>query len=476
MRYIAFLYAFVAACGKGALANNIPDDAIVDRTLQDTVQDDEDTRVYLCENSDELFSDKVQVVKVGSNNVSIFGLIIDRFNGSFDNGSRIGRWMNGFFNLFRPFQTETPKFTISTEFLIPALSKYSVKAKSLATLLRNESATYATASGTPDVVAALFDLSAENMESMASAIDPIVDEMSQSDTMDLSTFTCLIRQLLTHLQDDALPNIVSMAEFIYTKSGNEDMESRFDDYVATRLDPSDFAKKVSRLDIDPNQCPDQGISNSLSKSTVISPTSIQTRLGGLEQSFVLRQAPPAQTVGLLVLFPISILVSILSLVIYLFIIIFTDIFESPNIPEDDDSDCYFDDPVVGCNGSGYGGVLILDPEGLLLGLIILPLLILASLFPGIEQFVSVVLSPLFERVDRPTVSLPNINPIFSRNGATDDVMQRVSGFLESIVEDTIDSLKFFGRRDETENTDTSMDEAIQTLYCQNDAIMTALPF
>lgn len=161
-------------------------------------------------------------------NVSFFGRIINRLNGSFDSGSRFGRLMNGLFSVFQR-QSTKPRCEITTDFLISTLSKYSVNAMSLAALIRSDSESYAAESDTPHVVATIFALPADKMESVASVINPTVDNMRLYKTMDLATVSCSIGQLLNHLHDETFSNVVSIAEFIYTKSGNDDMEKMYAD-------------------------------------------------------------------------------------------------------------------------------------------------------------------------------------------------------------------------------------------------------
>ena len=76
----------------------------------------------------------------------------------------------------------------------------------------------------------MFEWSAENMESVVTVIDPIVEKLRQSETIDLPTVSCSIGGLLTHLRDETLTHVVSIAEFIYTKSGNSDMEEMYGNY------------------------------------------------------------------------------------------------------------------------------------------------------------------------------------------------------------------------------------------------------
>ena len=108
----------------------------------------------------------------------------------FDGESKFGRLMSRLFNLFRFCRSNMPICEIYTNLFFPALSNYSRKAKSLAALMHSESETYAATSNAPDVITIIFKLSVEIMESVASILDPIVETMRQSETIDLATVSC----------------------------------------------------------------------------------------------------------------------------------------------------------------------------------------------------------------------------------------------------------------------------------------------
>ena len=127
----------------------------------------------------------------------------------FDGESKFGRLMSRLFNLFRFCRSNMPICEIYTNLFFPALSNYSRKAKSLAALMRSESETYAATSNAPDVITIIFELSVESMESVASILDPIVDTMRQSETIDLATVSCSIGQILTHICAEIVPSLVS---------------------------------------------------------------------------------------------------------------------------------------------------------------------------------------------------------------------------------------------------------------------------
>lgn len=53
--------------------------------------------------------------------------------------------------------------------------------------------------------------------------------------MDLATVSCSVGQLMKHIRDETFTNIVSIAEFVHAKSGNEIMEEMYDKYMTARL-------------------------------------------------------------------------------------------------------------------------------------------------------------------------------------------------------------------------------------------------
>jgi hypothetical protein len=474
MRYSLFPLVIAAVCAQRSLASEL---LPVGRTLQGTPQDGDLNCANVCDDTDELFSDQVQVTEVEAENKGFFGLIINRFDGAFDSGSRFGRLMNGFFNLFQQRQRNKPKYEISTDLLLSSLSNFSVKAKSLAALIRSESLTYAAESDTPDVITSLFDLSAENMESVASVIDPIVDDMRQYETMDLATVSCSIGQLLTHLRDDTLPNIISISEFIYTKSGNEDMQQMYDNYIATRTAPSDSLTDASSLDSASNQCPNQVNGSALSDASIMkSQALVQARVGGTGDNLVAFQDALTTIVALIILFPISFIVSIATLIFVVYWFILSKIWRIPFIPEYDDDGC------SECLVSKQG-IVILIVLALIASPILIPILIIITVIglfwellnpfvPSDQPTRAPVASPVLAPIPAPFPSAQNRTDF---NAYTGNVMHYLSKVLESPMTSMVDTLKGSYISNEAEATEVELDCDAKTIICQNNALMTALP-
>ena len=92
--------------------------------------------------------------------------VLDRITGFFsDNSSIFGRLINGIFRLFNRRQEDDPKYPVPTATIVPLLSNYSTKFKSLAALIRKESVNDAALSKTPDAIRMMYNISATNMES-----------------------------------------------------------------------------------------------------------------------------------------------------------------------------------------------------------------------------------------------------------------------------------------------------------------------
>jgi hypothetical protein len=69
------------------------------------------------------------------------------------------------------------------------------------------------------------------MEAVATVLDPILENMRQQPTMDVRTVSCNMMQILTLIRDTTVPNIEMMAKLIYTKSNSAEMKDRFSDYT-----------------------------------------------------------------------------------------------------------------------------------------------------------------------------------------------------------------------------------------------------
>ena len=447
--------------GGWSLASDIPDHGIQEqqldhRTLIDTSSNANDTCSKICDSSDEPFSAQVQVTEEDVDNVSFFGRLINRLNGSFDNGSRFGRFMNGLFNFFHR-QSSKPRYEISTDLLMSTLSNYSVKAKSLAALIRRDSESYAAESDTPEIVTTIFTLSADNMESVASVIDPIVDDMRQYKTMDLATVSCSIGQLLKHLCDETFPNFVSIAEFVYTKSDNDDMEKMYDNYVTSKTTTPFHV-------VEESQCV------ALDRSGSSAPTAVQkanttiqaqitengSYLGMLGQTLL-------PIVGLIIIFPLAIIVSIATFVFAIFTLTFSLIFKRPLFPEADISSDQNGDPHDDCSN------ILCAPEfqvflaiSLVIVLILLPILVPIGIVFLIIQFVLELLSPILS--------------LTKASKETNDVMDHVMLLLESPMDIVVHSLTLIYYSDAPDEAEWELDCDLKTMLCQHDALMASKPF
>jgi hypothetical protein len=355
--------------------------------------------------------------------------------------------MNGLLNFFRPLrQQNKPKYNISTDLLVSTLSKFSIKAKALAAWIRSDSASYAVESATPNVVTTLLEWSAENMESVALVIDPIVDDMSQHETMDLTTVSCGMGQLLTHIGNATIPNIVSIAEIVYTKSGNATMERLYKNYMAEKKTNPLVDAGAANVDAT-NQC-----GTSTEKTT--SSTSIQAQnVDSIVTYFGMLGLSLLGIVGLILFFPLSFIVSIVTFIFAIFALIFSLIFKGFNDTPSNDDEC---GPGFNCD---LEGAIIL---AVALILIASPILVPIGIVLLIAQFFLQLFSPIFQS-DQASETI-------------NEVMQHVTMLLKSPMANMVDTLKRISKSDEATEAREELDCAIQTMLCQNDALMASLPF
>lgn len=195
---------------------------------------------------------------------------------------------------------------IYTDLFLPALSNYSRKAKSLAALMRSESETYAATSNAPDVITIIFELSVENMESVASILDPIVETMRQSETIDLAIVSCSIGQILTHICAEIVPSLVS----IITNPVIPNVEEMYDNFIAT----TPLLETITPL-VNANQCSELNDSGTSAKTEILANASILANtkangsyLGMVGGSFLVVS-------GIILFFPLSVIVSSTTLIL-----------------------------------------------------------------------------------------------------------------------------------------------------------------
>ena len=213
------------------------------------LEEDDNTCVNVC-NDDTLSTlQAINVEEMELKDNSFFGRITYFFD---QNKNMFGNWMNGFLKLLNGRNgddNDDPKYSIPTDQILPLLSNYSIKFKSLATMIRKERGDDAALSTTPDAIRMLYNISAANMESIASVLDPILEEFRQEDMMDVRAVSCHMMSLLTLLRDTTVPNIERMTQLIYTKSNRDALKDRFTDYtISTENQNAAFAVVASNDD------------------------------------------------------------------------------------------------------------------------------------------------------------------------------------------------------------------------------------
>jgi hypothetical protein len=413
------------------------------------------------------------------------------------------------FNLFRPLQRRNkPKYQISTDLLLPSFVKFSQKAKSLAALIRKELDAYTAVSNTPNIMTTILELSAENMESVALMIDPIVEDMNKNETIDLATVSCSIGQLLTHINRETFPNIVTISEFIYTNSGDDGMVQMYDDYktMTTKTTPSDSLIQAISRDVASSQCLQLDINgNPWSETTTMKMESVSANSQARSDDIVVYLSTVGKTllfiVVLIVFYPISFIVSIVTIVFTIFFSIILIIFE-----------------IYDC-----GKLCDLDSFILVLGTIALPVTIPFLLVVSIIALFVALLSPILPSPveppptfapGRPPFTLPPIykrppmytpSPVFvtteptpvtppffvpvspppvntaqqnNFNKRTGDLIYALSIILKSPMERMVHTMNgsTYTNKETTKDAELQIDCELESMMCQSNALMDALPF
>jgi hypothetical protein len=438
------------------------DHVLLDRRLQDTIeQDGDDTCLYVCEDNDEPPSIPVQVTIAEAKNQGFFGKIMNRLNGTFHSGSRFGRFMNGLFNFVRPLQQQNkPKYKISTDLLVSTLSRASVKAKALAAMIRSDSESFAAESAAPNVVTTLLEWSAENMGSMALVIDPIVYEMSQYETMDLATVSCAMGHLLTHIGNTTIPNIVSIAEIVYTKSGNATMERFYKNYMAVKKTTPLVDAGAAVVDAT-NQCVDDSDSAVPNDQDSIPTQMVIAAVSNLGISRPLQLRMLEQTI----IFPLSLLSSMTTVIFAIFMNVSSVIVKNFIISQQGPTSTrQFDDDCTGyACGSDLIKVLIISIlTWLIVAPILIPILLPFAIVQFIFRLIQMLLSPILSSGDT--------------SKSISDVLHYVTLTVESPMENMLVSLKHIYNNDGQDEAVLELDCDVQTILCQNDVLMASLPF
>ena len=166
--------------------------------------------------------------------------------------------------------------------------------------------------------------------------------------------------------------------------------------------------------------------------------------------------PLLEIVGLIILFPLSFIVSIASIIFGPFVIVILVIIEGLTVPADPPSN---DD----CSENSVCGIYDDFPWQLfiLLLLVASPILIPIGIVASSIEFLQMLSGPI-QSSDQVSEQ-------------TRDVMQHLKLLLESPMENMVDNLKRLYYRDEADEVEMDLDCDVKTIMCQNDALMASLP-
>lgn len=237
------------------------------------------------------------------------------------------RLINGISRFFfRPSEDERKtRYIVSTTVILSELTKHSNKFQSMSQLIKDESSNDSQLATTrPDIIETMYTLSAENMESTSNALNrvvAIIQQQQKSDAtnhnaIDVTTLACTVMSLLSVLQAFTIPNIELMIDILYKEPSNNDaLNEAYDHHMSTSK------SKAVVADMANNDAKEQCKTSSSSSSS--------SRLFSRQEIFY-----PDESVGiiqhiynivfLIILFPISIIISLLSIIfIFLGLIIFS---------------------------------------------------------------------------------------------------------------------------------------------------------
>jgi hypothetical protein len=372
-------------------------------------------------------SDTYKQVGDGGGSVSgFFGRIIGFFSNT---KSIFGRFMNNILNIFTKRDDE--KYMIPTDKILPLLSNYSSKFNSLAKMLREESMNDATISTPPDLVQLMYNISADSMESIATILDPIMDEMRQQDTMHIRDMSCRMMHIVSIVRDETLPNIERVAQVLYTKSNNATMKDAFDKYTgtktSTKLNNSTQSKRQDTCSMYP------WYDSFTAKLPICNIDSGCGVIGSI-----------ISVITLLLLIPITLVVGILY-AIFSYIMGVVLIFTSPEE----------------ASNSFYAAFVSL---GYFAGVVVF-LIVLISI--NIIDIVNMLFEPFLSSSSQSSTQLQQTNDIMYR---LSDVLKSPLGTISDLLRDQNNFSKM--KQDKKD----AIDCEVSVLTCKNHALVEALPF
>jgi hypothetical protein len=217
----------------------------------------------------------------------------------------------------------------------------------------------------------MYNISANNMEAVATMLDPILENMQQHETMDVRAISCDMVQILTLLRDVTVPNIQLMTQLIYTKSNNAAMNNKF----PQKYTPPNGESITSST----------ALTTCLSESTSASATS-RVAFGTLFNFLFSNNVDVgplghiASIILLIILFPFSIVVSIIGIIVLILYVFAYVLLPSPDNTDD-----------------GLLAFLLIVIFASIIGS---PIIIIYKILQNIKEFFGDILDPFLP--DRPT--------------------------------------------------------------------------
>ena len=376
-------------------------------------------------------------------------------------GGLLGRLMNGLFKIFKRRQDDGPKYTVGTESIIPLLADSSSKFKTLAEMIMQESLTDGALSTTPDAVKMLYTAAADNMMLVTTVLDPIVDNMRLHATMDLRSISCDLMTVLTLLRDITVPNIKLMAKLLYTNSDDAATTNTINQYIDTSNVDMALLSTASTTtsSIEDGTCLSAPLESATARLSA-EKTSIQGLLNFLFDD-TLDVGPAGNIVSivlLILLFPVSIVISIAYTIFFILYRIYNQI---------------FGDPAIGI----FQALLLI-----LFFSLLIPFAVINEILENIKELFTNNPDP--SPTPSPTTPFPTpsptISPAPSATSVTPqalEVKRRIMGVLHSPIKTIVTLLGNENRfTDVTKEDKHEMDCEMAGLSCKADALSNILPF
>jgi hypothetical protein len=435
-------------------------------------------------------------------NNGLFSNLMNRLTGFLSNHNNLfSRLMNGLLNVFQPNSNarEDTKYMIPTGTIVPLLSKYNDKINNLTNLINNEMETNTDAT-TSNAINMIYTFSITNLNAITTILDPILIEFKQHETMDVQTISCYLLQFVTFIHATTVPNIVSMSQILYTKTNSENMHSMWNQYSSSSTSSSTKTTTATSTTMDgtktnsttatSNQLRSTPNKNSNSQNQCTDVTTSVTRQVVTERQAILNDLFGANSsvgpighiiriVALIVLFPLSILVSLLGTIVLIIYLLLTTILNEPVTTDD---------------GNEVPVFILIVVFGITIGA---PIIVIFAIFQNIlgifqdllDPFIpdpptpAPTMAPMFQFKNPPTSTIPTQNKSSSSSSSSSsqevvsDVKYQLSLVLfaspiQSILNILQDATTYMNQNDEAND---EMDCDVMIVSCKTDVLLNTLP-